>query len=214
MNKAEKIIFKPSLVLYLPLWKKDGANFLSEDAYGHQSSVTGAKWTPQGRYFDGTDDVIIVPNKSCLQIVDDITIIAWIKPSANRVEGICTKYISGATSYLFRRLDTQLIQFAGHDGVTAYATSTRNTVPIGKFSCVGSSKQGGIQTVFINGNVDNQENKGAYKIAITTNDVWIGKYYDNTYVFTNLIGEVAIYNQALSPVEMRDWVSATQDKYA
>lgn len=51
-------ILDPSCILYLPLWKKDGAQFMSDDMYGHLCTVTGALWTPQGRYFDGVDDKI------------------------------------------------------------------------------------------------------------------------------------------------------------
>jgi len=57
-------IFDPSLVLYLPLYKLDGASFMSKDAYGHLCTVTGALWTPRGRGFDGVDDRITVGNES------------------------------------------------------------------------------------------------------------------------------------------------------
>ena len=55
-------IFDPSLVLYLPLYQPDGASFASRDAYGHLCTVTGALWTPQGRTFDGADDIIDLGN--------------------------------------------------------------------------------------------------------------------------------------------------------
>ena len=51
-------IFDPSLVLYLPLYKLDGACFMSEDKHGHLCTVTGALWRPDGHYFDGQDDYI------------------------------------------------------------------------------------------------------------------------------------------------------------
>ncbi len=48
----------PSLVLYLPLWKRDGSSIISEDAYGHLCMVTGALWGLDGRTFAGGDDLI------------------------------------------------------------------------------------------------------------------------------------------------------------
>jgi hypothetical protein len=53
-------VFDPSLVLYLPLWKLDGASFVSKDACGHSCTVTGALWRPNGYYLDG-DDYITLP---------------------------------------------------------------------------------------------------------------------------------------------------------
>lgn len=44
-------------VLYLPLWLKDAPSFMSSDYYGHLVTKSGVPvWTPQGHYFDGTDD--------------------------------------------------------------------------------------------------------------------------------------------------------------
>lgn len=54
---SRKFSRDPSLVLYLPLYKLDGASFASRDAYGHLCTVTGALWRPNGHYFDGNDDI-------------------------------------------------------------------------------------------------------------------------------------------------------------
>src|SRR3990167_5915362 len=58
LNQLGEFGLDPSLVLYLPLWKKDGSSFMSDDAYGHLATVTGATWGSQGRTFDGVDDLI------------------------------------------------------------------------------------------------------------------------------------------------------------
>jgi len=75
-------IFDPSLVLYLPLYQMDGASFMSKDTYGHTCTVTGALWRPKGRYFDGTDDRISYGTSSAIDIADDLTLEAWIKPGS------------------------------------------------------------------------------------------------------------------------------------
>ena len=67
-------VHDPSLVLYLPFHKLDGGSFMSRDAYGHLSTVTGAIWTPYGRSFDGVDDMIqIVP----ATMPTTVTIMIW-----------------------------------------------------------------------------------------------------------------------------------------
>jgi len=69
MEVERDFIFDPSLVLYLPLYKLDGASFMSQDAHGHLCTVTGALWTPQSRYFDGTDDYITVGDESTFKFM-------------------------------------------------------------------------------------------------------------------------------------------------
>lgn len=58
VHQKRGFIIDSSLALYLPLWKGDGVSLMSEDAYGHICTVTGALWRPDGRYCDGVDDRI------------------------------------------------------------------------------------------------------------------------------------------------------------
>jgi len=67
MKLTRGFIFDPSLVLYLPLWKLDGASFMSRDAYGHLCTKIGALWRPNGHYFDGTDDTITLADTASLR---------------------------------------------------------------------------------------------------------------------------------------------------
>ena len=66
----------PSCVLYLPLHRLDGASFMSKDAYGHLCTATGALWTPRGRSFDGSDDLIDCGNPVAL---GETTFMWWMK---------------------------------------------------------------------------------------------------------------------------------------
>lgn len=77
-NGDTDFIRDSSLVLYLPLYELQGTSFLSKDTYGHTCTVTGTTLTPTGRSFDGIDDNIEIAAHSALDIVDDITIEAWV----------------------------------------------------------------------------------------------------------------------------------------
>jgi len=68
----------PGCVLYLPLHRLDGASFMSKDAYGHLCTATGALWTPQGRSFDGSDDLIDCGNPV---VLGETTFMWWMKTS-------------------------------------------------------------------------------------------------------------------------------------
>lgn len=67
----EGFLYDPSLVLYLPLHELDGSPFMSRDHYGHLCTVSGAVWTLRGRVFDGTDDIITIPDAISIQNIFD-----------------------------------------------------------------------------------------------------------------------------------------------
>ncbi len=73
------------LVFYAPLWALKDSSFKSVDAYGHTGTVTGALWQPDGRLFDGVDDVINFGADAGIANIFDGggTAIAWIKPSSD-----------------------------------------------------------------------------------------------------------------------------------
>ena len=72
-----EFILDPSLVLYLPLYELDGASFASQDAYGHSCTVTGALWRPDGRWLDGSDDFMSIPNHEALKPTE-FTYAIWV----------------------------------------------------------------------------------------------------------------------------------------
>jgi len=77
---ADRYIRSLNPVLYLPLYRKDGAKFVSDDAGGNLCTVTGALWTPQGRIFDGTDDVIDCGNNNAVAYLPTgMTVDLWFK---------------------------------------------------------------------------------------------------------------------------------------
>lgn len=71
------------LVMYLPLWalNNGGTNSIqSVDAYKHTGTITGALWQPDGRAFDGNDDLISIPDAASLKFgTGDFTVNVWVK---------------------------------------------------------------------------------------------------------------------------------------
>src|SRR3990172_2979813 len=67
----------PDLALYLPLHELDGGAFKSRDSHGHLATITGALWTPGGRYFDGNDDVITIADMPQLNNAANASILGW-----------------------------------------------------------------------------------------------------------------------------------------
>ena len=83
IDSPEDFIYDPYLALCLPLYMLDGASFMSRDAYGHLCTVTGALWRPNGRYFDGVDDLISIPSHASLDTLATPAYIVWLKGTLN-----------------------------------------------------------------------------------------------------------------------------------
>src|SRR3990167_8107213 len=97
---TERFIRSTLPVLYIS-GRRDfqGTNqFLSDDAYGHLCTRTGALWTPQGYSFDGVDDKITIPDHSSLQFgIGNFTISIWAKNTGEQtLERLIQKWTSGS----------------------------------------------------------------------------------------------------------------------
>jgi len=68
------------MVLYLPLYQQDGAMVMSRDAYGNAGTAFGTTRRPDGHYFDGIDDYLIVPDAAVLKPTQ-FTVMLWLYPT-------------------------------------------------------------------------------------------------------------------------------------
>ena len=76
------LVADPSCILYLPLWKKDGATIKSDDRYGHTFTRAGPVWTPKGWLYDNVDDMLTGPTLAVAPVLNTAGIfsfIMWIK---------------------------------------------------------------------------------------------------------------------------------------
>jgi len=213
--KGMDFIFDPSLVLYLPLHRLDGASFMSKDAYGHLCTVTGALWTPRGRSFDGSDDYIDCGNKGSLEITGAITIELWLNPPSafTKNETLVSKVTGGTQDinlyyyhaggyfifvingvWCLRLAATELTYGAWNHLVFTIIDGTTNN------------------HAFLNG-IDKATNQNAPTMTSGTSTLYIGSYIGTGEFFTGLIGEVRIYRRALTPLEAQHNYLATKWRY-
>jgi len=217
LKPGRDFIFDPSLVLYLPLHKLDGACFMSKDAYGHLCTVTGALWTPQGRSFDGSDDYIDCGNDASLHNFTAKTIIFWLKPTA----------YTGSERYLY------LHGFwASPYGDYFMARPTSNVIEIGLRNTEGTYIQGGSLTYspdtwkqagYVWDGTDLYYIKDGTRppaglplsgtMACSAHNLTIGRKGTSAYNWGGRIGEVWIHNRALTPLEIQRNYLATKWRY-
>lgn len=207
-------IFDPSLVLYVPLHQLDGASFMSRDAYGNLCTVTGALWRPNGRIFDGVDDNIDCGLADSLKIQNG-TILAWVKPTQTGV----FQRIVGTSPATTRNgysvgIDTtgKLEARIGADVATQKSNGLTD-IDDSIWSLVGFRFDATDLRVFVNG-VEDDASPTARTITITWDkNLFIGTDPANGLDYTGQIGEVWIYNRALTSLEIQHNYLATKERY-
>jgi len=205
-------IFDPNLVLYLPLYELDGASFMSRDAYGHLCAVTGDLWRPNGRFFDGTDDKIVIPDHESLRGTAGITIAVAIREDGfGNHQHIVSKHNAtvkkGWTLFLH---SGGAFYFQIGDGVTwPVASAISATYSATDWYYVIAWNDGTTIGVSVNG-VESTGTGGT--IASHTPDVWVGRsVQDNNFTFNGVISEALMFRRAFNAVErQRFYLGAKQ----
>jgi hypothetical protein len=92
--------FNKNTTLWMPFDESSEANIDISD-FGNDGSLQGATFTTDGKYaggiqFDGIDDYVNVPDSSSLDITNEITVEAWVKPlsSSSGYKPIVNKTLS------------------------------------------------------------------------------------------------------------------------
>jgi len=208
-------IFDPSLVLYLPLYGLDGASFMSRDAYGHLCTVTGALWRPNGRYFDGSDDVI---NCGDIGHFTQLTLAAWVNADTHvGYDGVICQDPIGDRAVWFVINDGKL-RFTGyHDGTASGGEASQTTATMttrqwynitGTWEGSGGKVKIYIDTVEVkSGNITNDIHDSSGNYLIGNDEKTVGRF------FNGLIGEVWVYRRALTSLEIQHNYLATKWRY-
>lgn len=228
--KPRDFILDPSLVFYADLSKKDGTSFISDDAYGHLCTVTGATWGSHGRTFDGTDDKISIPHNVAFSFerTNSFSILARINsdvPTSGDII-ISKKMQAGGLPHSYAGYSLQLaagpvlrLDLVHESGVsscqvagsTVIAAST-NYFVVATYN--GSSAPSGI-VLYVNGVAETLTTvtDNLTDTIITTAALNIGTYDGLDVFWDGLVGDVWIYNRVLMLAEIQHIWQITKWRY-
>jgi len=200
------------LPLYLPT--KQASPFTSVDNNAHVCTVTGAIWTPQGRTFGGTDDVINCGSATSLDaLTGNMTVSAWVNPTS-----------VGENNY-GRILDKTTINFEISPGnrslfsltvgaVGKYAQGAVNSLPLGSWSHVVGVFNGTNVLIYTNLTLVTGSATEGPVDAHSAVDLRIGDNAASNSSFDGLIGEVRVYDQiAFNQLDVGRDFQLTQWRY-
>ena len=215
-HRQNSFIKDPSLVLDLPLYLLDGSSIKDRSAYGHLGVVTGALWTLQGRSFDGVDDYVLIADTPSLNILVAITIEAWVKLSSVTTYDVIvakTSAAAGGESYeIFSDSAAKALMFL-NPSATFTTTNVFYTVE-NWIHTVWTFSDADNKLMVYKNNVLFQEWTTTEAMGSSAGNVGIGRRGDRgEHWFHGLIGEVRLYNRALTAQEIQRNYLATKWRY-
>ena len=215
LRPGRDFIFDPSLVLYLPLGKLDGASFMSKDAHGHLGTVTGALWTPRGRDFDGTDDYVDCGTDIFMAatFASGFTLEAWLNVDTLDDDHQAAISIKGRLELGVYATTDKAYLFV-YDGVGEYWILGDSAISTSQWYHIAGTWDGTTTKIFVNG-VQQADTKTTNAPAIdVSRAITIGAHYNGTARnLDGLIAEVRIYNRGLIPLEIHRNYLATKWRY-
>jgi len=212
----QRFIFDPSLVLYLPLYQVDGSSFMSQDAYGHTCTRTGALWRPNGHYFDPTDDQIVITDHSALRLTTYVTIELWYCPnttfdsSATAYRSFCGK--TGGNQGYTLRLEPSAGKahfYLGDNATYHHFYSAKTSWAANTWFHIVATYDQVNGSLYVDGNLDLATPNAGISIYPKVIDMHIG----TGNPIDGIVGEFRIYSRALSAVEIQRNYLATKWRY-
>ena len=187
-----------------------GTSVSDRSGKGNNGVISGATWAATGRFgkalsFNGTNSWVTVADSASLDLMNGMTLEAWIYPTAT-MTGWRTVMMKEQPSadiyYLSANTDINQPATGVSVGGTIRQLDAGTTIPVNAWTHLTATYDGTTQRLYINGV---QVASGAQTGSITTsisplhiggNSIW-GEY------FNGYIDEVRIYNRALTTSEIQ-----------
>ncbi len=175
-----------------------------DSAGGHDGTVEGATWS-SGKFnsaldFDGTNDLVSVPDASVLDLTGSFTLEAWIRPdSLTGARPVISKAAAGPNGYMLDAKTGAPRGQVASEGTLKAATSP-STVSTGEWSHLAVTSNGLVLRVYVNGEL--KAEAAAIGAAATTVPLVIGKGQLTGTWFDGRIDEVRLYDEVLNEAQI------------
>jgi hypothetical protein len=170
--------------------------------------------------FDGTNDHIRLGNNTLYDLTN-LTVSVWIYQSApNSYNAIINRY--GQTSNyngwtLSYASATNKFSWGGRESIAYFINAESvGTYATNRWHNVVGTKSATTWSIYVNGNFDNATITGSGATAFVTNQMYVGGELGPAYNFygSSKIGNIQIYNRALSSAEIRQNYNALKGRFS
>jgi hypothetical protein len=221
MNLTRGFDLDPSCKLWLPFYAygAEANKIYDQSGNNNHGTIAGATLSQYGGWgFDGVDDKVNPPGTLANYMSASTgTVLLWTRANAAATVINDFAYLHPA---LFTDLGTytqitqgviaevDAIWACGFDGIRR--SRAISYVP-GVWKCIGWVHLGNKLYAYGNGTLEDSTDLG--DIGDLSGGIQIGANYDNSVCFNGQIGEVLIFNRALSAVEIRNYYENTRRIY-
>jgi hypothetical protein len=187
-----------NLVLYLPMDENEGE--VAYDLSGNENNgiLNGANWiegfTGYGLSFDGVDDLVTVKNQNILESQNSLTISAWVKIGQNTP----LRYFIVSNGF-------GIFQGQKSIGLAISVPNTNNAqsiINLSSWNFITGTFDGTQISWYVNGSKETQMEWPGTMATNIGRDLVFG--YFNSEYWEGSLDEVAIWNRALSDVEIME----------
>lgn len=161
-----------------------------------------------GWRFDGVDDFITIENSASLAVGSEYTMIMWCIPVFSWTELIGKRNASSDDFFLQTVLQKIGGRYRNSSGSAVSLTSV-NDFNLNQWNHIAFVKNGDVLNLYLNKVLE--DSKACSGTPANTNNIFVGKIL---YTFSDvLVGEVSIFNRALSAQEVRNYFELTRYRY-
>jgi len=197
-----------------------GSTVADSSGNGNNGSITGATWTTAGKYgsalsFNGTNNLVSVPDSNSLDLTTAMTLEAWVKPTAlgTTWRTVLMKERSANMSYdLYANDDKGFPETAVWIGGEKASKATAG-LPLNAWTHLAATYDGANLRLYVNGT---QTATIAQTGSITTSTGALRIGGNNVWPewFSGVIDEVRVYNRALSATEITNDMNRSVSSFA
>lgn len=218
----QRFILSTRPVLWLPLYRKGGDVIVSSDGYGHLATAIGATWNIQGKTFNGTSDYINCGNNSIFRLATLVTVVMWVKLSTKAgfllSMPYTTTWVDPYGGYTVQQNANDSLSYRFNtDGTTRLTDGVAGSVLPEKWCHIALSLASGLQMMYLDGEsyltssftytTINYSGTPSLALGVRNIDA-LGEYGQAT------IGDVLIYNRALSRIEIQQHYLKSRWRYS
>ncbi|HEX6273899.1 MAG TPA: LamG-like jellyroll fold domain-containing protein, partial [Polyangiaceae bacterium] len=210
-KRSERLVVTNGLVAAYDFEEGTGSTAADVSGTGNTGTLSGATWSTAGRRgkalsFDGTDDRVVIPDSSSLDLTSGMTVMAWAKPASTA---------SDWQTLVIKELDSEELAYAlyaadGSGAVNAHVRADNfsegvfgdhHPLRTDRWTHVAATYDGSAFSLYVNGRLNNSVDvSGAIAtssdpLSVGGNSIW-GEW------FNGLIDEVRVYDRGLSSSEV------------
>ena len=192
------------LVLYLPLWALKDSAFKSVDAYKQTCTVATPTWQPDGRLFDGAADTIGCGDVDQLHPIKEMTLEYWVKATTIDHLAVVTigRDVDSRYLFSFQASGTQLTFGVYCAGIVETDTAIDKADYEGIWKHIVGTYDGSDVHLIVDGSLLDSDNQTGNQAPTRHGVFYVGSHTGGGEFFKGIIGEVRMYNRALSVAEV------------